>query len=77
MATARYHKVKIGEHELNAETLMLGYGYDPPPRRRETPRGSDLKSRELRPELPPRQIRIWLVPAFCFLPKCCEDGRLK
>ena len=29
MATARYHKVKIGEHELNAETLMLGYGYDP------------------------------------------------
>jgi hypothetical protein len=24
MATARYHKVKIGEHELNAETLMLG-----------------------------------------------------
>src|ERR1700738_584994 len=29
MATARYHKVKIGDHELNAETLMLGYGYDP------------------------------------------------
>ena len=29
MATARYHKVKIGEHELHAETLMLGYGYDP------------------------------------------------
>ena len=29
MASARYHKVKIGEHELNAETLMLGYGYDP------------------------------------------------
>jgi hypothetical protein len=29
MATARYHKVKIGEHELNAETLMLGDGYDP------------------------------------------------
>ena len=29
MATARYHTVKIGEHELNAETLMLGYGYDP------------------------------------------------
>jgi hypothetical protein len=29
MPTARYHKVKIGEHELNAETLMLGYGYDP------------------------------------------------
>src|SRR6202023_2042042 len=25
----RDHKVKIGEHELNAETLMLGYGYDP------------------------------------------------
>ena len=21
--------MKIGEHELNAETLMLGYGYDP------------------------------------------------
>src|SRR4029077_7131135 len=29
MATARYHKVKIGGHELNVETLMLGYGYDP------------------------------------------------
>ena len=29
MATARYHKVKIGEQELDAETLMLGYGYDP------------------------------------------------
>ena len=29
MATARYHKVKIGDHELNAETLMLAYGYDP------------------------------------------------
>ena len=29
MDTMRYHKVKIGEHELNAETLMLGYGYDP------------------------------------------------
>ena len=29
MDTARYHKVKIGEHELNAQTLMLGYGYDP------------------------------------------------
>jgi cystathionine beta-lyase/cystathionine gamma-synthase len=29
MVTARYHKVKIGDHELNAETLMLGYGYDP------------------------------------------------
>jgi len=29
MATARYHKVRIGEHELNAETPMLGYEYDP------------------------------------------------
>ena len=29
MATARYHKVKIGGHELNVETLMLGYGYEP------------------------------------------------
>src|ERR1700732_5322182 len=27
-------------------------------------------------ELPPRQIRIWLVSAFCLLPKSCEDGRL-
>ena len=27
MVTARYHKVKFGEHELNADTLMLGYGY--------------------------------------------------
>jgi methionine-gamma-lyase len=29
MAMARYHKAKIGEHELRPETLMLGYGYDP------------------------------------------------
>jgi methionine-gamma-lyase len=29
MATVRYHKAKIGEHELKPETLMLGYGYDP------------------------------------------------
>jgi hypothetical protein len=29
MATPRYHKSKIGEHELQAETLMLSYGYDP------------------------------------------------
>jgi hypothetical protein len=29
MATERYHKAKIGEHELKPETLMLGYGYDP------------------------------------------------
>jgi methionine-gamma-lyase len=29
MAMARYHKAKIGEHELKPETLMLGYGYDP------------------------------------------------
>src|SRR6202035_1222622 len=29
LATARYHKAKIGEHEVKAETLMLGYGYDP------------------------------------------------
>jgi methionine-gamma-lyase len=29
MASVRYHKAKIGEHELKPETLMLGYGYDP------------------------------------------------
>ncbi|MGH6843075.1 MAG: hypothetical protein ACREDV_13500, partial [Methylocella sp.] len=29
MTTARYHKTKIGEHDLRPETLMLGYGYDP------------------------------------------------
>jgi methionine-gamma-lyase len=26
---SRYHKVRIGNHTLRAETLMLGYGYDP------------------------------------------------
>lgn len=29
MDSARYHKAKIGEHPLNPETLMLGYGYEP------------------------------------------------
>ena len=29
MAGVRYHRTKIGERELNPETLMLGYGYDP------------------------------------------------
>jgi len=29
MAGVRYHNTKIGERELNPETLMLGYGYDP------------------------------------------------
>ena len=29
MDAAHYHKAKIGDHELNPETLMLGYGYDP------------------------------------------------
>ncbi|MGA8170766.1 MAG: cystathionine gamma-synthase family protein [Methylocystis sp.] len=29
MDSARYHKASIGEHMLNPETLMLGYGYDP------------------------------------------------
>lgn len=29
MDAARYHKAKIGDHALNPETLMLGYGYDP------------------------------------------------
>ena len=29
MDSARYHKASIGEHLLNPETLMLGYGYDP------------------------------------------------
>ena len=29
MDAARYHKAKIGDHELKPETLMLGYGYDP------------------------------------------------
>src|SRR5215470_14285870 len=26
---SRYHRVRIGNHTLRAETLMLGYGYDP------------------------------------------------
>jgi len=29
MATWRYHKDRIGNHELHPETLMLGYGYEP------------------------------------------------
>jgi len=29
MDRARYHKVRIGNHVLQPETLMLGYGYDP------------------------------------------------
>jgi methionine-gamma-lyase len=29
MDSARYHKVRIGNHALHPETLMLGYGYDP------------------------------------------------
>ena len=29
MAGTRYHKVRIGNHTLTPETLMLGYGYDP------------------------------------------------
>jgi methionine-gamma-lyase len=29
MASTRYHKVRIGNHTLHPETLMLGYGYDP------------------------------------------------
>ncbi len=29
MDRSRYHKARIGEHALRAETLMLGYGYDP------------------------------------------------
>lgn len=29
MDISRYHKVRIGNHKLRAETLMLGYGYDP------------------------------------------------
>jgi methionine-gamma-lyase len=29
MDSARYHKVRIGNHPLQPETLMLGYGYDP------------------------------------------------
>jgi methionine-gamma-lyase len=29
MSSTRYHKVRIGNHALKPETLMLGYGYDP------------------------------------------------
>jgi methionine-gamma-lyase len=29
MDSARYHKLRIGEHWLKPETLMLGYGYEP------------------------------------------------
>ncbi|WP_024880515.1 cystathionine gamma-synthase family protein [Methylosinus sp. LW3] len=29
MSSERYHKIRIGDHRLHAETLMLGYGYDP------------------------------------------------
>jgi methionine-gamma-lyase len=29
MDSARYHKTQIGNHALQPETLMLGYGYDP------------------------------------------------
>jgi methionine-gamma-lyase len=29
MESTRYHKVRIGDHDLKPETLMLGYGYDP------------------------------------------------
>lgn len=29
MDPARYHKIKIGNHVLHPETLMLGYGYEP------------------------------------------------
>jgi methionine-gamma-lyase len=29
MKGARYQKLRVGEHELHPETLMLGYGYDP------------------------------------------------
>ncbi|PWB81700.1 MAG: methionine gamma-lyase [Methylocystaceae bacterium] len=29
MGSERYHKTRIGDHELKPETLMLGYGYDP------------------------------------------------
>jgi len=29
MDMSRYHKVRIGNHALRPETLMLGYGYDP------------------------------------------------
>src|SRR5580704_14435505 len=29
MDSARYHKLRIGNHALQPETLMLSYGYDP------------------------------------------------
>ncbi|QGM47153.1 cystathionine gamma-synthase family protein [Methylocystis heyeri] len=29
MDTARYHKARLGGHELHPETLMVNYGYDP------------------------------------------------
>ena len=29
MDISRYHKARAGNHALQAETLMLGYGYDP------------------------------------------------
>lgn len=29
MDRARYHKARVGNHELKPETLMLGYGYEP------------------------------------------------
>ncbi len=29
MDAKRYHKTRIGDHRLNPETLMLGYGYEP------------------------------------------------
>jgi methionine-gamma-lyase len=29
MGKPRYHKVRIGDHALQSETLVLGYGYDP------------------------------------------------
>lgn len=29
MDSARYHKIRIGDHALKPETLMLSYGYDP------------------------------------------------
>ncbi|MBV9970569.1 MAG: cystathionine gamma-synthase family protein, partial [Xanthobacteraceae bacterium] len=29
MDSARYHRLQIGNHALEPETLMLGYGYDP------------------------------------------------
>jgi len=29
LGQSRYRKVRIGNHALQSETLMLGYGYDP------------------------------------------------